>query len=549
MKKLFIASLILMICIILSAQAPEWIGAKRAGGTGDDRGQAIALDSQGNQYVTGLFQGAAVFGTTDLTSSGDYDIFVAKLDSEGSWLWARRAGGTGQDASWDIAVDGAGNSYITGRFAGTADFGPTTLQNTIDICTFVAKLDTDGNWLWAQQTGAHDDDNEAESIALDSQSNIYVAGCFWVSVHFGTIPFTANGMGDIFIAKLDTDGHWLSATQYGGAGWDAAISVCVDAADHVYATGYFNQTVAFGATSLSSNGGDDIFVLEEDNSGALQWAKQAGGSNADFAWDIHVDSEANVFTAGSFIGTASFGIYQLISAGGKDIWIAKLDTNGNWLWVHRAGGTGEDVAYGLAIDSSDDLYVTGYFQNEVVFGATTLTANGGIDIFVAKEDNAGDWMWLWAKQAGGTDNDFGGALALDSAGNAILTGGFQSTIHFGPSELTSSGNWDTYVAKLGPSTGIDDDTAPEISTLSVLHDAYPNPFRSGNSTTIKTTINTDETGTLSIYNLKGQIIATYNLYPGTHETAFDGSGLASGVYLYRLKTPSVHTVKKLVLLK
>lgn len=555
MKSIVFACAFFWLVSLAYAQVPGWIGAKRAGGTGDDRVQAIAVDSQGNQYITGVFQSTADFGATSLTSSGGYDIFVAKLNSDGTWLWAKRAGGTGYDGGWDIAVDSAGNSYITGRFAGIADFGQFTLENTIDICTYVAKLDTNGNWLWATQTGSHDDDNEASSLALDSQANVYIVGCFWVSVHFGTILFTANGMGDIFIAKLSTDGNWLSATQYGGNGWDSGACVSVDSADHVYVTGYINQTVVFGATSLSSNGADDIFVLELDNSGALQWVKQAGGGNADLAWDIKTDSAANVFITGFFRGTASFGTHQLTSAGGKDAWIAKLDGNGNWLWVLRAGGTGDDEAYGVEIDSSDDVYMIGYFQNAVDFGTTTLTSNGGLDVFIAKEDNAGDWNWMWALQAGGTGNDYGVVLAFDSTGDSYLTGGFNSNIQFGSSELTSSGGYDTFVAKLGTSTGNWDDAVSEIPALSRLYDAYPNPFVS--VTTIPYFLKKPSNVKLEVYDLKGRLMfrhAVQNKESGTYKVTWNGTDLegnpaSSGVYLYKLTAGQYTDARKMILLK
>ncbi len=131
----------------------NWLWAKQAGGTSEEWGIGVAVDSNGNSYVTGFYQESATFGTITLTSSGGNDIFVAKLDSNGNWLWAKQAGGTSYDEGVSIAVDTNGNSYVTGDFSGSATFGTTTLTSSGEGDIFVAKMDISGNWLWAQQAG------------------------------------------------------------------------------------------------------------------------------------------------------------------------------------------------------------------------------------------------------------------------------------------------------------------------------------------------------------------------------------------------------------
>jgi hypothetical protein len=148
--KIGILSLItLFFGFSLSAQDTDWSWAKQAGGTSDDYSYGIALDSNGNSYVTGYFQGSASFGSTTLSSSGGDDIFIAKLDSNGNWLWARRAGGSRAEYGREIAVDNNGDSYVTGSFYGSAIFGSTSLMSPetwVPGC-FIAKLDSNGNWL------------------------------------------------------------------------------------------------------------------------------------------------------------------------------------------------------------------------------------------------------------------------------------------------------------------------------------------------------------------------------------------------------------------
>ena len=178
-----------------------------------------------------------------------------------------------------------------------------------------------------------------------------------------------------------------------------------------------------------------------------QWAVQAGGSSTDIGNSIAVDSSGNCYVTGYFNGTASFGATNLTSSGSDDIFVAKLNTSGAWQWAVQAGGVSADQGNSIAVDSSGNCYVTGYFSGTVSFGATNLTSSGGIDIFVAKLNTSGAWQW--AVQAGGALTDTGNSIAVDSSGNCYITGRFSGTVSFGATNLTSSGGIDIFVAKYG----------------------------------------------------------------------------------------------------
>ena len=370
---------------------PTWQWAQQGGGLSYDMGYGVAVDTNGNAYVTGYFRGEAMFGSFTLTGEGMRHIFVAKLDTQGNWQWAQSAGGTSEDCGYGVAVDTVGNVYVTGYFQGTATFGNFTLISTGGDDVFVAKLDTMGNWLWAQSAGGEMSD-EGLDVAVDTVGNVYITGFFEGTATFGNTTLTSAGWFDVFVAKLDTQGNWQWAQSAGGTSIDYALGVAVDTNGNVYITGRFYGATSFGSFTLTSMGYWDVFVAKLDAQGNWQWAEQAGGIGEDWGWSVVVDTVGNVYVTGHFQGTATFGNFTLTSHGVVDVFVAKLDTQGNWLWVQQAGGTNDDVGMGVTVDTNGNVYVTGYFRGEAMFGNFTLFSTGGTeDVFVAKlSDDSGD---------------------------------------------------------------------------------------------------------------------------------------------------------------
>ena len=421
MKKTFLIVLLLFSYIFIFAQLNPWLWTKNAGGISEDWSYNIAVDVSGNSYITGYFKGSATFGSTNLTSKGCIDIFIAKLDSSGNWLWAKKAGGTDWDGGLGIAVDASGNSYVTGYFADSAIFGSTTLTGNEGDNIFVAKLDSNGNWLWVKKAGGTGYDGGL-GIEVDASGNSYVTGDFSGTVTFGSTTLTSRGNSDIFVAKLDSSGNWLWAKKAGGKGYDKGHGIAVDAVNNSYVTGIFEGSATFGSTTLINKSSEyyyDIFIAKLDSSGNWLWAQNAGGTGSDWGNGIAVDASGNSYVTGYFDSDATFGSTTLTSNGGYDIFVAKLDSSGNWLWAKNAGGTGTDWGNGIAVDASGNSYVTGYFLSTATFGDITLTSYGGTDIFIAKLDSSGNW--LWAKNAGRTGGE-GNGIAIDNNGNSYVTG-------------------------------------------------------------------------------------------------------------------------------
>ncbi|MCT7956699.1 Ig-like domain-containing protein [Laspinema palackyanum] len=469
---------------VLSLQ-PEYAWAKKMGGGSGDFSYNIKVDSSGNSYITGSFQGTVDFdpgaGTFNLTSTGGSDAFITKLDANGNFLWAKQLGGSGNEYGDTLIIDSSGNVYTTGSFQGTADFNPSAATFNLTSAggsdAFISKLDASGNFLWAKQLGGGTDD-AGYSITVDGSGNVYTTGHFWGTADLNpgaaTFNLTSAGEYDTFISKLDASGNFLWAKQLGGANDDKSYEITLDSSGNIYTTGHFWGTADFnpGAATfnLTSVGAWDGFISKLDASGNFLWAKQLGGVNNDYNYSISVDSSGNVYTTGSFQGTADFNpgaaTFNLTSAGGSDAFISKLDASGNFLWAKQLGGGSDDNSYSLSLDSSGNVYTTGTFQGTVDFdpgaGTANLTSAGGADGFISKLDASGNF--LWAKQLGGGSDDNSYSLSLDSSGNVYTSGDFQGTADFDPNtgtaNLTSAGSTDIFISKLNPGS------APTVTAIS-----------------------------------------------------------------------------------
>jgi len=239
------------------------------------------------------------------------------------------------------------------------------------------------------------------------------------------------------------------AVTFGGTSSDGGEGIAVDSSGNSYITGYFQGTIDFGGGDVTSAGSNDIFVLKLNSSGTFQWVSTFGGTSSDGGEDITVDSSGNSYITGYFKATVDFGAGNVTSAGSDDIFVLKLNSSGTFQWVSTFGDTSFDVGRGIAVDSSGNSYITGYFGGTVDFGGGDVTSAGGYDIFVLKLNSSGTFQWV--STFGGTSVDRGEAITIDSSGNSYITGYFQATVDFGGGDVTSAGNNDIFVLKLNSS--------------------------------------------------------------------------------------------------
>ena len=473
MKKTYLLSLIALFSFSFSyAQSFEW--AKSVGGTSTDIGFSSAIDNSGNIYTTGFFNDTVDFdpgsGVYNLSSNGGQDIFIQKLDPLGNLVWAKSFGGTSYEEAMSIAIDKSGNVYTTGKFNGTVDFDPGSgTYNLTSIGSssgtiFIQKLTSNGDFLWAIAMGGSTSYNEGFSMIFDSQGNVYTTGYFSATADFdpgsGTYNLSSNGGQDIFIQKLDTMGSFMWAKSIGGTSSDYGESIDVDNSGNICITGSFNGTVDFDPGSGTFNltaSSDDIFIQKLDHNGNFIWAKAMGGTNQDKGHSISIDNSGNIYTSGLFNGTADFdpgsGTYNLTSNGMADIFIQKIDANGDFLWAKAMGANYYDESKSITIDNLGGVYSTGYYFGPADFdpgsGTYNLTHSGNA-MYIQKLDSNGNFMW--AKSMEGTAAVNGFSILVDDLGNIYTSGNYEGTIDFDPGSgvynLTSNGGKDIFVSKL-----------------------------------------------------------------------------------------------------
>ncbi len=324
----------------------NFIWAKAMGGTSNESGHSLALDAFGNVYTGGSFWGTVDFdpgvGIFNLTAAGDDDIFISKLDSAGNFIWAKAMGGTLHDYCYAIAINplASADIYFTGSFTGTCDFDPSigvynlTSNGNNDI--YICKLDSTGNFLWANAMGSSTNNDFGFSIAADPSGNgdVYTKGSFYGTVDFdpGIGVYNLSGGGG-FVSKLNSSGNFIWAIALGG-GSGQGRSLELDASGNVYASGTFTGTTDFdpgvGTFNLTSAGSGDVYISKYDSAGTFTWVKTAGGSSNDGSTALALDASGNVFLTGSFLSpTLSFSPFTITNSGSaiySDLFIAKLES-------------------------------------------------------------------------------------------------------------------------------------------------------------------------------------------------------------------------------
>lgn len=505
--------------------------------------------------------GPGIFNLTAPTSF--YSGFVSKFDALGNFMWAKVLENAYFYADHSITLDSFGNIYTTGKFDGPADFDPGSgifiLNSGSSGDIFISKLDNSGNFVWAKAIGGIEMDY-AKSIVLDASGNVFIAGFYGDTIDFdpgpGIFNLTPNQISDLFIAKFDNSGNFLWAKNLDGTGNEYGMkSMSIDASGNIYTTGFFVDTIDFdpgaGTFNLGSAGGYNIFISKLDGSGNFVWAKTINSPGGASGNSIAIDPMGNVYATGRFFGTTDFdpgaGIFNLPFAGGTDdIFILKLDSLGNFIWAKSVGGSWDDEATSIVSDATGNIFIVGNFYTTVDFdpgvGVFDLTSLGGYDIFISKYNSSGNFLWATAIE--GDVQDYVWSVALNSSNYIYITGIFSSpSITTGSISLTNAditfNTFDMYIAKFDVATGIDN--IESNNTISL----FPNPTTDIFTISFEKNIKKIE---LSIFDITGKTIYT-TTESNTQQIEVNTKEFTSGIYFVQIISSDFIETRKLVVAK
>jgi hypothetical protein len=385
---------------------------------------------------------------SDAGSPGDDATADAGPDAVAPTAWLTGLGGTFYDRTDAIVFDAAGNAYVSGHFSGSFKIGTTTVDASDAGATasYVAKFDPAGAVLWVKQIGPF---AAGTSLQLDPSGNVFIGFNFTGTVSLGGQDLVSAGALDIGFAKLDpSTGNVLLAKRFGGTGIEVLNSLALSA-NAIVLGGHYTATVDFGLGSHSNVANSDGFILALDTSGAPVFDKVFGGPLDDDAFDLAIDSTGRIAATGRMSGSINFGGGVLTAAGGNDGYLVVYSATGTFVRAKIWGGTGYDDGTGVGFDGADDVYVAGDFNGSVDLGGGALLSAAQGSTFVFSQDNNG--VHRWSKAFAGTDASFAGfekPLAVNSAGDVVLTGTYKSSIDFGGGTLTSLGGYDVFLLKL-----------------------------------------------------------------------------------------------------
>jgi hypothetical protein len=389
---------------------PEAAWGRQFGTSSTDFVWDIAIDADGNTYVTG-----ATLGGLEGTSAGGNDAYVRSYDADGDLRWTRQYGSPEDDYASAIASDGHGNIYVAGSTYGALDGA-----NAGNTDAYLRSLDADGNHRWTHQFVLAGADG-AYGVATDAGGNVYATGAI------GGIGDNA-GSSDGFVVSYDSDGNHRWSDFFGSTGLDVGLDVTVDLEGNTYVAGHTQ-----GDLEGANVGGDDAFVRMYDATGTHVWTRQFGTGSDDFGYGIAVDADGNSFVAGYTTGDL-----EGVAAGLGDAFVRSYDRDGTLRWTRQYGTTSADGAFDIAIDAEGNTYGTGFTQ-----GALDGANAGGNDVFVRSYDPNGSLRWT--RQFGTGASDRGLAIALDTDGRAYSAGNT-----YGALEGAHAGSADGFVRLVVP---------------------------------------------------------------------------------------------------
>jgi hypothetical protein len=555
-KRTAFCFILVFSCSLLACKGQTWLWGREGiplDSVGSDilSDHTLVIDKNGNAYITGIMAGiqfgtlAAPYGTPT----------IIKYNANGNVIWLKQAspiGTFGFGYGYSIALDGAGNIYLTGNFGDTIAFGTNVLRAS-GYCMFVAKYDSNGNVIWARQaTETIGTESYGNAIAVDYAGNAYITGNFIDTVHFASFTLIDTLNEDVYTVKYDSSGNVLWAKQAQGSGsisGGIGYSIASDKQGNAYVTGLFTGVVAFASDTLSTAGSANMFLCKYYANGKVDWVKQPKISNLSAGAEgtsVAIDGLNNIWLTGTFQDTACFGA-DTIKASSGGFFLAKYDTSGKVLLVKQSyaldgNGWGVYSVYadtlkeGGGVLAFEGMYSPPY---SMIFGGDTfkLATKYQSATGILKFDSLGNTICGTLFTEG--DEDDGDAVALDKSGKyTYFEGDLADTTIFNKDTLIYGGD-DIFLARWQPCAE-SDEGVNELTTNSGEVRVYPNPSNGVFTVAIKNS-QLKIKNLVEVYDMLGEKVLTASLNPsegGTSNTIItlpfgEGQG-GAGIYLYRV---------------
>jgi hypothetical protein len=435
-----------------AACAGDAVKVKSFGGASSDYAQAVALDAAGNVYLVFRYVSSPFdIGLGNVGNSGKYDILLAKFSPTGVPLWNHRFGNIDADGDHNVAlaVDPAGNAYLVANFYGTVNLGGSDLIVAGATDVYVAKFDPSGGYVWAKSFGGNAVDR-LRHIVVDPAGDVVIVGYYQNSITFGASTYTSAGNNDAFVAKLSrNDGSAIWSHSYGSTQDDRAYGVATDNAGNVYVAGQIGGTVSLGLGTFTTISGQvDAFLLKLTSGGVAAAATTFGGTTrGDLAATVGVDSTQRPIMTGSFTSNIDFGS-GVFDPALSDVFVVAYDANLTRRWAKHIGGPGYDYVADAVVSPAGDVALVGYFGTSIDLGAGAIAAQGSRDIFALRYTSAGAVAWSHTYGGGGLTEP----MALALSGNTLhLAGYYEKTVPVGSLSLGPSvgGARDAFWIELG----------------------------------------------------------------------------------------------------
>jgi len=419
--------------------------AKAFGSAASDHARGVAVDASGNVYIAGHADGTIDFGGSPLTGAG---LFVASFTPDGAHRWSKRISAYNSTIN-GIAVDSNGNVYVTGYFHLTIDLGggPVTAKGGTDV--FVASLTSKGAHRWSKAFGSAvgsslSDYDYGQAIAADASGNVHVTGNHAGPIDFGGGPLPGNGA---FMASFTATGAHRWSKALDGLGGSYGGGIAADAGGNVHVVGHFSGSLDLGGGPLTSNGPADAFVASYTSTGAHRWSKALSGPGGEYGFGVATDTAGNVHVTGYFAGSLDLGSGTMTSVD-TDAFVVSYTSTGAHRWSKAFGSSGYDYGRAITVDAADNVHVTGSYQSSIDLGGGAVPGKGAEDVFIVSFGSTGTYRW--GRGHGGPGNDQGLAVAIDSSGRVYVTGHFFDALELGGGPMSGSGGYDVFLLQLAP---------------------------------------------------------------------------------------------------